>query len=244
MKPLGIGLTVAFAAAAIGAWRMAVLSRPKPASPILTGDVTELHVPRAQGAIFLDGDMDDPGWLKGCARTGAFFGPNGDLARPYSDARFVYADGFLYMGLYAADEDIHAKLEGGPDAPVWTEDSFHVVFNDGAVEHSFDVNPVGTFADGERRVGAVGPGGTHPFDFKWSSGAHVSHEMDGTPNKPDDYDEEWLIEMAIPMEALGLKGVKGERIGVAIHRCDTLKSGTRACGEWGEGEKRGVLVFE
>jgi hypothetical protein len=218
-------------------------SHAKPPAAILTGNVMELHVPPAKGAIMLDGDMDDPGWLHGCARTNAFLTADGDQVRPYSDARFVYADGFLYVGLYAADEDIHAKLTD-PDSPVWTEDSFHVVFNDGTVEHSFDISPLGTLADGERKIGATGPGGTHPFDFAWTSGAHVSHEMDGTPNKSTDNDEEWLIEMAIPLEALGLKGEKGERIGVAIHRCDTFHSGIRSCGAWGEGEKRGVLVFD
>jgi hypothetical protein len=226
----------------LGAHALA-MSPVKPPAAVLTGSVLELRVPQAKGAIALDGDMDDPGWLEGCARTNAFLTPDGDQVRPYSEARFVYGDGVLYVGLYAADEDIRAKLTE-PDAPVWTEDSFHVVFNDGMVEHSFDVSPIGTLADGERRVGATGPGGAHPFDFRWTSGAHVSHEMDGTPNKPTDHDEEWLIEMAIPLDRLGLKGARGERIGVAVHRCDTLHSGVRSCGSWGEGEKRGVLVFD
>ena len=72
--------------------------------------------------------------------------------------------------------------------------------------------------------------------------------MDGTPNKSSDNDEEWLIEMAIPLGALGLKGEKGERIGVSVRRCDTLHSGARVCGSWGyggaDGERRGVLVFD
>jgi hypothetical protein len=234
---LGSTLAVALGARAI------VRSRPRPPAAILTGSVLELHVPRARGGIVLNGDMDDPGWLNGCARTNAFLNPDGTQVRPYSDARFVYADGILYVGLYAADEDIHAKLQG-LDAPVWTEDSFHVVFNDGTTEHSFDLSPIGTLADGERRIGAEGPGGTHPFDYRWNSDAHVSYEMDGTPNKSSDNDEEWLIEMAIPLGALGLKGEKGERIGVSVRRCDTPHSGVRVCGSWGDGERRGVLVFD
>ncbi len=247
------------ACASVGAAFAAIaVARAKPHRAVagagaLLGDVLELRVPHTQGPIALDGDMDDPGWLRGCARTGAFTDKGGETARPYSDARFVYGDGVLYVGLYAADEDIHAR-QTGLDSPVWTDDSFHLVFSDGDTERSFDLSPAGALADGARRVGATNAEGAHPFDFSWNSGAHVSHEMDGTPNKPDDNDEEWLIEMAVPLDALGLRGDKGERIGVAVHRCDTFKSGVRSCGAWGEphepsapGERRagrGVLVFD
>jgi hypothetical protein len=58
-----------------------------------------LHVPHVKGNIVLDGDMDDPGWQR-CARTQAFVGPDGiSAARPYSEARLVWGDGVLYMGL-------------------------------------------------------------------------------------------------------------------------------------------------
>jgi len=105
-------------------------------------------------------------------------------------------------------------------------------------------------ADGVRAAKVKVPGAPHPFDFTWNSGAHLSTERDGTLNKPDDNDEEWVIELAIPFDALGLKGEKGERIGFSVHRCDTPHSGVRSCGSWGEGnggsgrEKRGVLVLD
>jgi hypothetical protein len=197
----------------------------------------ELHVPRAKGDVVLDGDMDDTGWLQGCARTGPFVGPDGESARPYSDARFVWGDGYLYVALYAADEDIRARHEA-PDAPVWLDDSFHLVLGDGAIDRSFDFGPTGALAD------AMRSSPTGAFDFAWSSGAHVSHELDGTPNDPTDDDEEWVIEAAIPLASLGLQGEPGERTGLAVRRCDRLHSGARSCGHWGEGEAAGVLVLD
>ena len=51
------------------------------------------------------------------------------------------------------------------------------------VEVVIEVSPKGVITDGIRRPG-------ESFDYSWSSGAHVSVELDGTVNKPDDMDEE------------------------------------------------------
>ncbi len=207
------------------------------------GSEIELRVPRAGGEISLDGDTDDPGWQGTTARTGAFVTADDVAARPHSEARFVWGDGHLFVELYAADEDIRAKHETA-DGPVWTDDAFHLVFSDGVTERSFDVSPLGALTDGRRAAGGVAGAAPRPFDYSWNSGAHVSHELDGTPNDATDDDEEWVIEMAIPFEALGLQGEKGERIGVWMRRCDTVKSGERSCGTWGSGERRGTFVLD
>ena len=222
----------AFAGARIGASH----ARAKPAS-IAPAHATRLLVPHADGNITLDGDMDDPGWLHATARTGPFVASSGATARPYSDARFVWGDGHLYVALYASDEDIRAPRTE-PDAPLWLDDAFHLVFSDDKLARSIDVSPLGTVTDGIRAVGGQGP-----FDYAWSSGAHVSHELDGTANNPSDEDEEWVLEMAIPFESLGLEGERGDQIALTIHRCDTPKHAKRVCGSW-NGEDGGVLVLD
>ncbi len=208
-----------------------------PASAAQVTAVTELHVPHAGGAIVLDGDTDDPGWRAETARTGGFVGEGGVESRPYSDLRIVWGDGHLYVALYAADEDIRAPATA-PDAPLWLGDAFHLVFTDGVgVERSLDVSPLGTLTD------ALTPRGGHA-DFTWQSGAHVSHEVDGTIGDPSDDDEEWVIEMAIPFRSLGMEGVRGERIGFSVRRCDTPKRAARVCASWGERGAPGVLVLD
>ena len=226
-----------------GAAFAARLLRPHRTRAALPVDALVLHVSHAQGSVVLDGDTDDPGWQGDVARTGAFLLEDGTAARPHSEAKVTWGDGYLYLELYAADQDIRAMHEVS-DGPVWESDSFHVVLNDGFVEHSFDVSPLGTLTDGERRAGAAPTGSPRPFDYRWNSGAHLSHELDGTPNQPADEDEEWVIEMAIPFDAIGLVGERGESVALSMHRCDTLKSGTRSCGSWGEGPRPGALVLD
>ena len=198
----------------------------------------DLHVPHLPGSILLDGDTDDPGWTAppGPARTGAFVLDSGGVARPYSDVRLLWGDGHLYLALYAADEDVRSRTDEH-DGPLWLDDSFRLVFTQGEVERAIEVSPKGVLTDAMRS-----PGGS--YDYSWESGAHVSKELDGTMNDAKDSDEEWVIEMAIPFEALGMRGERGESIGFSVRRCDVPKGGSRVCAGWGEGQARGRLVLD
>jgi hypothetical protein len=197
-----------------------------------------LRVPHLPASIVLDGDTDDPGWTSppGPARTGPFLLPSGVPARPYSNARAVWGDGHLYLALYAADEDIRSRTTEH-DGPVWLDDSFRVVFTQGDTEKAIEVSPRGVVTDAMRTSGGA-------FDYAWESGAHVSPELDGTLDDPKDADEEWVIEMAIPFDALGMRGKRGETIGFSVRRCDVPKGSSRVCAGWGEGQARGELRLE
>lgn len=196
----------------------------------------ELSVPRATGDVRIDGELDDGAWSTPVGRTGPFTS-GGSVARPYSDARVMWRDGTLYLALYAADENIVAPAVMH-DAPLWAGDSFHVVFRRGNVEMSIDVSPRGVVTDGQR----VGGG---PFDARWESRARVAVDRDGTIDDPSDEDEEWVVEMAIPMDAFGLTGTPGERLGLEVGRCDRVRaldgSARRTCASWGDARSAMVL---
>jgi hypothetical protein len=175
-----------------------------------------LHVPRVASAPELDGELREHVWTSVAARTG----PIG--SRPFSEARFAWGNGALYAALYAADEDITSRATEA-DGPVWLDDAFRLVFTseDGA-ERAIDVSPLGVVTDARRR-------GAAPFDYAWQSGARVGHDLDGTPNDSRDDDEEWVLEMAIPLASAGL----GARTHVSIRRCDTPKGAARrSCAAW------------
>ncbi len=197
-----------------------------------------LHVPHAPGAILLDGDTDDRGWTGNPppARTHAFVTSAGVAARPFSEIRMVWGDGYLYLSLYAADENIESRTSEA-DGPVWLDDAFRVVFTRSDTQYSIEVSPRAVVTDSIRH-------GNGKWDYSWSGGVHASKEMDGTLNDPKDRDEEWVIEMAVPFESLGLEGKAGESIGFTASRCDSLKSGAKVCASWGEGTPAGRVVLE
>jgi len=207
------------------------------------GDIV-LPVPHAPGPITLDGDTDDPAWVMppGPARTGDFLYDDGRAARPYSSARFVWGGDYLYLALYASDQDIESHTDQ-PDQPIPLEDDFfEVVFQQEDVEYSILVTPKALITDGVRRRSEGGP-----LDLSWNSGAHASWEIDGSLNNSKGKDEEWAIELAVPFESLQLRGEPGENIGLSIRRCDIPKGAPRICAGWGDGpggRVRGRIVLE
>jgi hypothetical protein len=201
-----------------------------------------LHVPHTPGAILLDGDTDDTGWTRppGPARTHDFLKPNGAPSRPFSEVRTVWGDGYLYLSLYAADEDIESRTTEA-DGPLWLDDAFRLVFTRGDTQVAIEASPRAIITDSMRKKG---PDGWGKWDYAWNSGAHASPEMDGTLNSPSNMDEEWVIEMAIPFESLGLQGQPGESIGFSASRCDTPKNAARVCASWGDGDVPGRIELE
>lgn len=144
------------------------------------------EVPLPGTAVKLDAALDEPAWnLR--AQRGVFTGPDGKLARPYSEIRLLADAENVYVALYAADEDIEA------------DDHFDVAIGDVALRASAD--------------GTTTPPVKSAID------------RDGTLGKPDDDDEEWVVELAIPRGDM-------ERVTVKASRCDTPKDRTQRCGSW------------
>jgi hypothetical protein len=91
------------ACAVLGAWA------PAHARPSRTA-AAPLVVPQVGSAPRIDGELAETAWHSP-ARTGPFVDDKGETAAPYSEARFLRDDRFLYLGLYAADEDIRVDDE-------------------------------------------------------------------------------------------------------------------------------------
>ncbi|HEX8790191.1 MAG TPA: hypothetical protein VF765_04515, partial [Polyangiaceae bacterium] len=125
-----MGVAVVVAVLAVGLTvRHLFAARAKPHASAASRNDRLLHVPHMPGSITLDGDTDDPGWTSqpGPGRTGDFEFDNGAPGRPFSEVRLVWGDGYLYLSLYASDENIQTRTHE-PDGPLWLDDAFRVVF--------------------------------------------------------------------------------------------------------------------
>ncbi len=214
---LGAVVVIAFAFAAKSRFSR---SRPMPSSSLEDGGLPKphrvVHVPHLNGPLVLDGELDEAAWHS--TPVTKLLKPDGTEGRPYADVRFLWSsDGIFHVGLYASDRDI-VSAGVGPDGPVWKGDAFHTVFSSSdGVEHSFDVGITsdgGVLTDGERKAKGA-------WSYAWQSGARLACDMDeGTADNPNDADEEWVVEMEIPMAALGLRPEPGQRIDFVARRCD------------------------
>jgi len=146
-------------------------------------------IPRISEAITLDGELHEPPWNARSFR--AVLVDGGEQARPYSELRLLHDAENLYVGLYAADEDIRST------------DAWELSVN----------------------------GHAYRFDATGHGEMPAGIDRDGTIDKPDDFDEEWVIETALALPAAP--------IAIDAKRCDTLKDGSVRCGQW-----HGTLALE
>lgn len=199
-------------------------------APVDAAAARVLRVPRATGAIHLDGELDEDDW-RTAARTGPFVDAQGVEARPFSEAHFLWDDQNLYLALYAADDDIRAAVQTH-DGPVWIDDSFslHLAAASGPT-FSFDISAMGVTTDALRD-----PHGK--TDASWESGITVSVDRDGTVNDARDEDEEWVVEAVIPWRSMNLAATPGTRLTIDLGRCDTPRAAgsKRRCSGWGAGQ--------
>ena len=174
-----------------------------------------LQVPYVREAFHPEGKADEPFWTRRAARTGAFVDPSGRPARPFGEAHFAWDERGLRVALYAADSDITAG------------DVFRL--------------SLATLAPGSKETTvALTPTATNGFGV-----GKVGVDLDGTWNDPSNDDEEWVVEAAIPWDALGSeRAAEGTSYRVSLERDDATsgRAGVTTS-HWGTRRARGVLVL-
>jgi hypothetical protein len=196
-------------------------------------------VPRTPAPIHVDAELEGKkAWEADTGNTRNFTDADGHGMVPYSGAKLRWNAGTLYLMLYAGDLDLEGRATRH-DANLDADDAFQFEFGAGADVRRIAVSVLGTVSD-ERCLHKRAA----TCDRGWQSHARVAVDRDGTLNKVGDNDEEWVVEMAIPLSSLGLAHAgTGTRLPFLVRRCEIGVRGRHACGGWGT-QARGELVLD
>ncbi len=209
-----------------------------------------LRVGRSRSRIRPTGHFDVDAW-GGATNTHTLLDQAGKGAVPVSECRFLWGQDNLYMFFYAGDLDLQARATKH-DGPVWKDDAVTFAFFSpetpgGSEPTKFVVmaTPTRVLSDGVCPRDATDLGDPR-CDLRWESHALLGTDFDGTLNKLGDFDEEWAVEIALPLRSLGIDpdAAPPIRIAATIRRCEMAHDGPRACGLWGEPGLPGELVLE
>lgn len=215
---------------------------PPSAAGIRAERAAPIHVPRAPRRLVPSARFDVKLW-QNAFQTHTLLDAAGDGAVPISEARLLWRDDALYVRFYAGDLDLQVHNRK-PDGPTWDDDSFTlVVYLLDASTRRISVSATGVVADGSCPRGSDSLADPR-CDLRWQSRARVGFDDDGTLNQLGDHDEEWNIELAVPLRALGITKSRGAHLFVALRRCEIAYDGMRACGQWGSERAPMELILD
>lgn len=156
---------------------------------------------RAPSPPTIDGDLSDPAWRYADTIEDFYLF---NLAKPTyrTKAKLLWDDENLYIAFECEDEDIWATMKGR-DEPLWEEEVVEAYIDpSGAGKNykEFEVNPLGALID----LNIIEPRNHAPGDWrelrKWDAeGVRIGVKIKGTLDNRKDKDEEWTVEMAIPL---------------------------------------------
>jgi hypothetical protein len=192
--------------------------------------VATLLVPHVDEPVTIDAELEGKQlWQADLGATGNFKDVAGHGMVPYTEAKARWGHDTLYLMLYAGDLDLEGTVRQR-DGAVDRDDAFRLEFGGGSDSRVIWVSVLGTLSDARCRLIE----GRQVCDPRWDSHAQVAVDRDGTLNKIGDNDEEWVIEMAIPLADLGVAdGQAGTRIPFSVRRCEVGHGRQHECGGWG-----------
>jgi hypothetical protein len=182
----------------------APVSEPDPAS---LPPPRRVVIPKLQGALTLDGVLDEPVWAR-AVDIGAFvLADTGGAVREATSVRAWYDDAALHLGWTCVDADIQATFTAR-DSKFWEEEvvEFFVTRGDLARYYELQWNPLGGVFDALIANELDARGVSRRIVGDWSftaAGMRSAVKVSGTVQQSDDRDERWQVEVTIPFADLG-----------------------------------------
>lgn len=218
-------------------------------------EVPELATKRAEGAIKLDGKLDEAAWSKATTSGNLVNTMNGEAAEPTTNVRTLWDDKQLYVAFDVSDDFLKSTFTKDDDH-LWEQDCVEIMVDpdgDGKNYFELQVSPANKHFDtryDSRRVPQ--PFGHVDYDAKLSSGVLVRGKLND-----DDDDQGYAVEIGIPWAAFSVGDAKqaapkpGETFRANFYVMDARKEGMRAAGwspprvgDFHVPPRFGKLVFE
>lgn len=163
------------------------------------GGLPVLRVPRASGAVHVDGRMDEPAW-RSAGLTGPLVDASTGAAVAGHDARAVvralWDEQYLYLGWEVADELV-VDTSRARDEPLWEGDAVDLIVDpdgDGRDYYEVMVSPGEHTFDAFHLRPPTPPG---RGDTSWNPDVQVGAGVLGTLSNPSDTDRGYVLEMAV-----------------------------------------------
>jgi hypothetical protein len=231
--------------------------------PVVGGSVTRtaadlptLRVPRALGAITLDGKLDEDSWQAAPLTTPFVRTGDGDPSDFGATARAVWDDRNLYVAFDVADSYLESRFTR-LDEHLWEKDCVEIMLDPGGDSRNYfevQASPMGVVFDTRYDM----PRDPQPFGHvDWNSGMRVGVTRRGTPNDDEADDQGYTVEIALPLRAFeaGMPPTPlptaGTEWRVNFYVMDTQPNGQRAngwspprVGDFHMPQRFGRIVFE
>ncbi|MBN2329169.1 MAG: carbohydrate-binding family 9-like protein [Candidatus Omnitrophica bacterium] len=164
-------------------------------------------VPKIEGALKLDGKLDEPFWKKAAVLSPFYLNDASAPASESTEVRIAYDDAALYLGWICRDVDIQATFLKR-DSKLWEEEvaEFFITPKDLTRYYELQWNPLGTIFDAiinnTLDENGLSKGIQGEWDFT-AEGMEASVWVDGTVQDSSDQDRVWQVEVRIPFSAVG-----------------------------------------
>jgi hypothetical protein len=163
-------------------------------------------VPKLEGSIKMDGELDEPVWKKAAALAPFFHSDGSGRERGNTEIRLWYDDQALYLAWICHDSEIQATFTAR-DSKFWEEEvaEFFVTPKELTRYYELQWNPLGGVFDAIIENEVDERGVSKRFEGEWgytATGMKSAVKVKGTVGRPGDKDELWQVEVSVPFSDL------------------------------------------
>ena len=181
------------------------------------------QIPKANGAITIDGKLDEPAWENAISLTPFILYHGKSAAKQQTLVKATWTSDFLYLAFESLDKDIHTPYTKRDD-PIYESEAVEIFIDaDGDQDDYVELQA----APNEVQFDASFKGGRRKnFNTDYNSSYLVKNTVEGTLNKAGDQDVKWISEWQIPVKDLvdADKQIKtGAKWRVNLFRLDRIR---------------------